>query len=119
MWVYYRETIKPPYFLSLSPPLRILCKKTPTISPFIVIITPLQTVDRIDHSGVLADTEKAQVLLLSEIGGPVVPEDESVGIIAKLLSRLKIVLVYDFITLAEPILLPIESCCIFRVFIIC
>ena len=46
------------------------------------------------------------------------PEDESVGIIAKLLSRLKIVLVDDFITLAEPILLPIESYCVFRVFII-
>ena len=47
----------------------------------VVIITPLQTVDRIDHSGVLADTEKAQVLLLSEIGCPVVAEDELIGVI--------------------------------------
>jgi hypothetical protein len=47
----------------------------------VVVIAHVKAIDRIDNSCVLAETKEAQVLVFSEIGSPVVAEDELIRVI--------------------------------------
>ena len=52
----------------------------------VVVIAHLKAVDSIDHCCVLAETKKAQVLVISEVRCPVVAEDELIRVIWVLLA---------------------------------
>ena len=76
---------------------------TETSAAGVVVFAHLKAVDSIDHCCVLAETKKAQVLVVSEVRCPVVTEDELIRVIWVLLAvRLIdniVVLIVDLLSL--------------------